>query len=108
MTRRQTILLILCGVAMFHLLLVIIFGDNGLVEFNRMRITRNNLLNANEQLTRENAKLYRAIDRLQNDPVFIENTARHELGMIRSDELIFKFSGKNPNVTSRQTDQHKK
>jgi len=35
--------------------------------------------------------MYRTIDRLQNDPAFLENVARQELGMIRSDELIFKF-----------------
>lgn len=105
MTRRQTILLILCGVAMFHLLLVIIFGDNGLVDYNRMRATSTDLQHTNQRLARENAKLYRTVQRLQNDPQFIEGTARHELGMIRSDELIFKFSGNSISAPSRETDQ---
>jgi cell division protein FtsB len=38
--------------------------------------------------------MYRSVDRLQNDPYYIENIARRELGMVRSDELIFKFKTK--------------
>jgi cell division protein FtsB len=41
--------------------------------------------------------MYRSVDRLQNDPAFVENIARQELGMIRSDELIFKFKNKATN-----------
>ena len=76
---------------MFTLLVVIILGDNGLVELNRLRHTHQDLLEANARLTQENVQLYRAIDRLQNDPVFVETIARRELGMIRPDEVIFKF-----------------
>jgi cell division protein FtsB len=32
------------------------------------------------------------IDRLANDPAFVESVARRELGMVRPDELIFKFA----------------
>jgi cell division protein FtsB len=76
---------------MFTLLVVIILGDNGLVELNRLRHTHQDLLETNARLTQENVQLYRAIDRLQNDPVFVETIARRELGMIRPDEVIFKF-----------------
>jgi cell division protein FtsB len=76
---------------MFVLLIVIVLGDNGLVELNRLRHTRKNLLESNARLTQENVQLYRAIERLQSDPVYVETVARRELGMIRSDEVIFKF-----------------
>lgn len=78
-------------VIMFALLVIIILGDNGLVELNRLRHTQQDLLETNTRLTQENVQLYRAIDRLQNDPVFVETIARRELGMIRPDEVIFKF-----------------
>lgn len=91
MTRRQKIILVIIGIAMFHLLLLVTFGDNGLVELHRMRVAHRQLLLSNERLTQENLHMYRTIDRLQHDPAFIENTARQELGMIRSNELIFKF-----------------
>jgi cell division protein FtsB len=95
MTRFQKIILIIISAAMFCLLLAMIFGDNGFVELNRMRATHDRLRIANERLTQENARLYRTIERLQNDSAFIEYTVRRELGMIRSDEYIFKFKSDN-------------
>lgn len=78
-------------VCMCGLLVLIAIGDNGLVELSRLRSTQGDLIKANERLTQENMRLYRTIDRLQNDLSYVENVARQELGMIRSDELIFKF-----------------
>lgn len=91
MSNRHKIVFAIVLVAMFNLLLLVLFGDNGLVELNRMHDTHERLLKTNSRLTQSNLKLYRAIDRLQNDPAYIENVARQELGMIRSDEVIFKF-----------------
>lgn len=91
MMRRQKIIMITIAIAMFHLLLLVVFGDNGLVEYNRLQATHGRLRQANERLILENQQLYRTIERLQNDPAFMEYTARRDLGMIRSDELIFKF-----------------
>lgn len=85
-------MIIVTGAAMLYLLLVIVFGDNGLVELSRMRMTQKRLTQENEQLTQDNLAMYRTVDRLQNDPAYIESVARRELGMVRSDELIFKFS----------------
>jgi len=90
-SRKQKILIALVGVVMFHLILVVAFGDNGWVELQRMQTAHSELLKGNEVLTQEILHMYRTIDRLQNDPAFLENVARQELGMIRSDELIFKF-----------------
>ena len=91
MNQRQKILLAIVLFAMFNLLLVVLFGDNGWVELRRLDQTRRNLVKANDLLTHDNLKMYRSIDRLQTDSDYIENIARQELGMIRSDELIFKF-----------------
>ncbi|WP_054030368.1 FtsB family cell division protein [Desulfatitalea tepidiphila] len=91
MNRKQKISIVLAGIAMFYLLLVIVFGDNGWLERRRMQSAHAQLVSANEALTQEILQMYRTIDRLQNDPAFLENVARQELGMIRSDELIFKF-----------------
>ncbi|MGD9009973.1 MAG: septum formation initiator family protein [Desulfobacteraceae bacterium] len=91
MNHRQKVILVIVAIAMSHLMLVVLFGDNGLLELNRKHNTHQRLLEENARLTRENLKLYRAIDRLENDPDFVESVARHELGMVRPDELIFKF-----------------
>jgi cell division protein FtsB len=91
MNQRQKIMLPVICIAMFGFLLVVLFGDNGLFELNRLQYTHQTLLKDNTQVTQENLQMYRSVDRLQNDPYYIENLARRELGMVRSDELIFKF-----------------
>lgn len=96
MTQRQNILLMITGIAMGVLLLVLVFGSNGLLELKHQRATHAELLQANETLTQANVRLSRTIDRLQHDPEFVEALARRELGMIRSDELIFQFQSKTP------------
>jgi cell division protein FtsB len=93
--KRQKITLALVFSAMFILLLVVILGDKGWVELRRLQHARQALAKGNILLTQENSKMYDAIDRLQNDPDYIENIARRDLGMIRSNELIFKFNSES-------------
>lgn len=76
---------------LFNFLLVIVFGDNGLVDYALLKSERRQLLKSNEAVARENLALYREIDRLRNDLEYVENVARHDLGMIGKNELIFKF-----------------
>ncbi|WP_319526115.1 septum formation initiator family protein [uncultured Desulfosarcina sp.] len=76
------------AVVLFNLMLVIVFGDNGLVELSRMKDRQRHLAAGNETLARENVSLYRIIGRLKNDPVYIESVARNELGMIGKDDVI--------------------
>jgi cell division protein FtsB len=97
MNQRQKILLTVAIIFMFGFLLVALFSDNGLFELNRLQYTRQSLLKDNAQTTQKNLQMYRSVDRLQNDPYYIENIARRELGMVRSDELIFKFKTKVDN-----------
>jgi len=91
MNQRQKIMLSVILIAMFTFLLVVLFGDNGLLELRRLQHTHQTLVQSNTQVTNQNLQMYRSVDRLQNDPDYIESIARQELGMIGSDELIFKF-----------------
>lgn len=91
MNNRQKILIIIVLVAMVNFLLVALFGDNGMLELHRKNVAYNMVLQDNARLTRDNIKMYSAIERLQNDAAYVENIARQEFGMIRSDELIFTF-----------------
>lgn len=90
MKSRQTIFLALTILLLSSLLLFIVFGDNGQIDLNRLKTERNNLLQKNEALEQENLSLYREIERLKNDPKYVENVARQELGVIGKDEVIFK------------------
>ncbi len=94
MTTKQNIILSLIILILFSLLLLIIFGDNGLVDFVLIKGERDRLVEKNGKLNQENLNMYREIDRLKNDPKFVENVVRQELGVIGKDEVIFK-TGKN-------------
>ncbi len=90
MSDRQKILLLFAILGLFSLLLFIMFSDNGLSDLFTLRSERDRLNLENMRLKRENLTLYRTIDRLKNDPAYIESIARRELGMIRKGEVILK------------------
>ncbi len=73
---------------LLYVMLLIVSGDNGLVELSHLRERERTLVAQNETLARENVDLYRTIQRLKNDLVFIESVARNELGMVAKDDLI--------------------
>ena len=88
---RQKIVLAFAILILFNLLLVMIFGDDGLVDLNHLKAEKRQLEQKNDQINRENSGLYREIDRLKHDREYIEDTARKELGVIAQDEVIFKI-----------------
>ena len=90
MSRKQSILIFVAVSLLFSLLFFIIFSDQGLVDLNTLKKERDQLVEKNELLNHENLSLSDEIDRLQNDPKYIENIARQELGMVGRDELILK------------------
>lgn len=90
MRSTQNIFLALAILLLSSLLMFIVFGENGLVDLHRLKMERDNLLQKNEALTQENLSLYREIERLKNDPEYVENVARQELGVIGKDEVILK------------------
>ena len=89
----QKWLIALAAVVLFNLMLVIVFGDNGLVELSRLRAHERALAGQNETLAKENVSLYRTIDRLNNDPMYIESVARNELGMVGKHDVIILRAG---------------
>ena len=49
---------------------------------------------ANEELRQENQVLKEEIDKIQNDPEYLEEVARKKFGLIKKNELIFNFRKK--------------
>jgi cell division protein FtsB len=90
MSDKQKILLSIVILMLFSLLLFIMFSDSGLADLFKLKSEKARLLQENARLKRENLIMYRTIDRLKNDPEFIESIARKELGMIQKGEVILK------------------
>ena len=72
------------------MLLFIIVGNNGLIDLYRLKTKKDHLVSKNGELTKKNLSLYREIERMKNDPKYVENVARKELGVIGKDEVIIK------------------
>ena len=63
----------------------------GLPRYRVLRAERDEVKASNERLAREVEQLRIHVDRLRIEPEALERLARDELGMLRSDELLFQF-----------------
>ena len=90
MTKKQNILISMSILFLIAFLLFIIISEHGYSDLTRFKQEQTKLVQKNKNLTRENITISIEIDRLKNDPAYIENVARHELGMIAADEVILK------------------
>ena len=81
------ITLILLGLIVFWLA----FGDRGFVHLFRMEKERQNYLEKIRKLEKANQDLMEQINKLKEDKEYIEKMARKELGLVKEDEIIFRF-----------------
>lgn len=94
MSLKKNIMFVLAIMTMFLMLLFIVFGENSLTDLYKLKRGKDNLSKKNEELKKENLSLYREIERLKNDPSYVEDVARKELGVIGKDEMIIKVKKK--------------
>lgn len=73
------------------LLLVFSFGK-GLVKIGRLMYRNHVEQQKYDQVLREKEQLETEIERLNDDPLYIEEIARREYGMIREGEEVFRLS----------------
>ena len=90
MSRKQGMLLGTAVLLLMALLFFIVFSERGLAELSQAKKERDRIKEHNQQLTQENLTLGVEIDRLKNDPHYIESVARKEFGMIGQNEVVVK------------------
>lgn len=90
MTKKQRFLLTASLFFLIALLFFIVFSERGLADFNMMKKERDRIQSQNGQIVQENLKLGVEIDRLKNDPKYIESVARQDFGMIGQHEIVVK------------------
>lgn len=76
---------------MFGLVGLILFGQNGYIDYLHLKAQKNALVMENKEAEEDNRELRRQVTRLKSDIDYIEHIARKELGMIADDEIIYKF-----------------
>lgn len=67
-------------------------GKTGFLNLYRMERERQSSLLQIQQLAQENQALLDEINRLRTDPEYIESVAKRELGLIKRNEVIYRFS----------------
>ncbi len=73
------------------------FGEHGFVHLYRMEKERQSYLEKISRLERENRELLEEIERLRTDKEYVESMGRRELGLVKDDELLYRFDrDKNP------------
>lgn len=90
MTKKQGVLFSVAACLILSMLFFIVFSESGLADLSLMKKDRDRLQTQNQQITQENLTLGVEIDRLKNDPRYIESVARKDYGMIGQDEIVVK------------------
>ncbi len=76
------------GLVLVAFLFVIALGEHGAVDLYQLTLERDRLHKVTSNLRNKNEILYETIERLKNDPEFVENIARTELGMTGKGEVV--------------------
>jgi cell division protein FtsB len=72
-----------------------VYGWRGVVRLQQMREQLETLERDNATLRQQAARLTQTIDRLRNDPTYLEQIAREEQGMVRPGDTILKFPARD-------------
>lgn len=70
------------------------FGERGFIHLYRMDRERQAYQEKINTLERENRELLDEIQRLRSDREYVENLGRRELGLVKEDEIMYRFGTK--------------
>lgn len=70
------------------------FGERGFIHLYRMDHERQAYQEKINRLERENRDLLDEIQRLRSDREYVENLGRKELGLVKEDEVMYRFGTK--------------
>ncbi len=71
-----------------------IFGPYGALKYYAVANELDEILAQNEQLRENNTALRQEINKLKKDPVYLEEVARRQFGLIKKNEVIYEFPEK--------------
>lgn len=79
------------GVAAFLLMLMTVFGEQGIFRVRRLERDRVMLEEKIATAEKESAELRRRIQALKSGPAPYEKAAREQLGLVRPGEVVYDF-----------------
>lgn len=72
-----------------------VFGERGLLRIYEMKREKTRIDQAIAKLKVENRQLVQLIEGLRTDRQQIERIARKELGLVKPDEVVYRFTPEN-------------
>jgi cell division protein FtsB len=76
------------------------FGKRGFLHLYRMEMRRQACIERIRGIEKENQTIIEEIQRLNTDEAYLESVARKELGLVKEDEILYRFGREHNN---RQT-----
>jgi len=83
------------------------FGERGFIHLYRMEKDRQAHIERIHKLEKENQVLLEEINRLRTDKEYLESVARMELGLLKDNEVLYKFNRGEEKRPPSQTKQKK-
>lgn len=100
-SRAEKILLAALVIVAIGITGAAVVGKHGLLTYVNMKNRYAEMQEECKRLRKENERLRREIKALRTDPEAIEKVARRELGMIKPDEVLYKFKPEDSGVEVR-------
>ncbi len=88
MRKKRYLALLFAFVAI--MILVTVFGENGLLDVYSLKQQLERLTEINQSIRLENADLLEEIEFLRNHEGYLELQA-HKQGLVKEDEIVFQF-----------------
>ena len=90
---KKQFIKIFCLILLFLGLIVawLAFGDRGFIHLYQMEKERKVYAERIRALEEENQRLLEQIKRLRSDKAYIESEARKDLGLLKENEVIYRF-----------------
>ncbi len=79
------------------------FGERGFIHLYRMEKDRQAHIERIQKLEKENQILLEEINRLQTDKEYLESVARMELGLLKDNEVLYRFNREGEKRPPSQT-----
>jgi cell division protein FtsB len=89
--KRKLIFLTVVFLSFLYLLITLIFGDMGLLQYRELFAKKMHLEAQVKEIERENARIRSEITSIREDPYYKEKHAREDFGLAKPDEYIFQY-----------------
>jgi cell division protein FtsB len=89
--KRKLIFFTVIFLSFLYLLITLIFGDMGLLQYRELSVKKIHLEAQVKEIGRENEQIRSEIKSLREDPFYKEKHAREDFGLAKPDEYVFQY-----------------